>query len=418
MFAWLFTFGTQLAIHVSAAPNPLYATLRQNILINADYWDASPQILGAGLGFTNILGVPGNNGSPEWQAAVIAFGGSWEILDTSNPNPPIRAFTSAADPQGIYDAYGNAVVGGGGMPVEFSWPVLPSTVDPTDFEITLNTGLKIIPEGASIQPNVEYNERSTVVLVSPDFGNRTHPGEVGAVYPVAITIIPDTSPLKLIGPNGQLVSAVGLSYSSGKPMTGYFAGPTLCAAKLSRLSTMGEGGPKAFTGSYLPNDGAALYGSKGQYRLRMLTTGGFSPDGIRSIYPTEFDSFFRIEVVDSDGSLVYLTEANKPYTLKAGSVEILGLADLGLSQPSYDDHDNLIDIILRGDESVMRRIQFVDVPSEPPYKPLYNPGGPGNNPTPGVIYSMPTSPIHQAVTIAIDNPMTVFYGGGILRPLQ
>ncbi|MBU6337843.1 MAG: hypothetical protein KGR19_08550, partial [Acidobacteria bacterium] len=34
-----------------------YATLMQDVLINADYWDRKPKMLAAGLGFTNILGV-------------------------------------------------------------------------------------------------------------------------------------------------------------------------------------------------------------------------------------------------------------------------------------------------------------------------------------------------------------------------
>lgn len=95
---------------------------------------------------------------------------------------------------------------------------------------------------------------------------------------------------------------------------------------------------------------------------------------------------------------------------------MLGLADLAIPQQSYDDayvedHDNQIDIILEGDESVMRRIKYVLIPSTtPPYQPFYNPGGPGNNPTPGVTYTKPTTSIKQPVTIAIDDPMTVTYG--------
>ena len=38
---------------------------------------------------------------------------------------------------------------------------------------------------------------------------------------------------------------------------------------------------------YLPNDEFALY-DQADFRLRVLTTGGFSPDGVRSVYPTEF----------------------------------------------------------------------------------------------------------------------------------
>ena len=37
-------------------------------------------------------------------------------------------------------------------------------------------------------------------------------------------------------------------------------------------------------------------------------------------------------------------------------------------------------------------ITQVEVPSVAPYSPLYNPGGPGNRPTPGVRYSAPSPP--------------------------
>jgi len=222
--------------------------------------------------------------------------------------------------------------------VEFSWPVLPTTVDGSDFEVTLNTGEKVIADGASITPNLEYNERSTVVIVSNKFGNRLEPGTPGAIYPVKLRIVKDSTPLTLVGPGGRKKVAVGLSHGNGKkPMTGYYSGPTLCAAKLSVLSTVGEGGPAFFAGGYTPNDGAALYGSNAQYRLRVLTTGGFSPDGVRSLYPTEYSSFFQIEVKDLDGRSVLLTETNKTYSLRAGSIQILGLADLSVAQSSYDD---------------------------------------------------------------------------------
>lgn len=409
--------AASLCSTAKAEPNVLYEALMQDVLINADYWTAEPKILSASLGFTQILGVPNLSTSEEGQAANSQFGGAWEVLSTTNPDPALRAYTSSATPTAMYIGYDTDIVGAGGFPVVFSWPVLPSTVDGSDFEVTLNTGERVIADGASITPNSEYNERSTVVIVSQKFGNRITPGYPGAVYPVKLRIVRDDTPLTLVGPGGQKKIATGFSYGNGiKPLTGYYAGPTLCAAKLSVLSTVGEGGPAVWTGGYTPNDGAALYGNSAQYRLRVLTTGGFSPDGVRSLYPTEFASFFQIQVTDVGGRIVSLTKTNTTYKLKAGSIRILGLADLSVAQDSYDDsyvedHDNQIDIILKGDEAVMKRIKYVLVPSNKSnYKPFYNPGGPGNNPTPGVVYTKPTSFIKQAVTIAIKNPMTVTYG--------
>ena len=106
------------------------------------------------------------------------------------------------------------------------------------------------------------------------------------------------------------------------------------------------------------------------------------------------------------------------HTIDGYSVEVVGLADLGLLSGDgiqyndcYDeDHDNQIDIVLAGDEEAMRRITHVEIPATGDYDPLYNPGGPGNAPTPGVVYSMPSPRILQEVTIAIDDPMTVSYG--------
>ena len=66
------------------------------------------------------------------------------------------------------------------------------------------------------------------------------------------------------------------------------------------MSTAGEGGPAVFNGQ-IPNDGVALYGPDAAYRLRVLTTGGFSPDGVRSVYPTEFSRYFRVQAVDAAG---------------------------------------------------------------------------------------------------------------------
>jgi hypothetical protein len=80
---------------VVEATNPIYQTLKQDILINADYWFYTPKIIGAGLGFTQILGVPGVDTTPASQQAVIDAGGAWEVLSTTNSNPALRAYTSA-----------------------------------------------------------------------------------------------------------------------------------------------------------------------------------------------------------------------------------------------------------------------------------------------------------------------------------
>lgn len=395
-------------------PSALYKLLQQNVLINADYYSDTPSILGASLGFTHILGVPGLNGTTTADEYLARkAGGSWETLTSSGAS--LRAYTSNAAVSGIVTNYGYPVKFTGGFPIEFSWPVLPSTVSGKAFRVVLNTGQVVTPLAASITPNFEYNERSTVVILGY-FGNRIAPGQPGAIYPVELKVANSRHPLKLVGPGGKVVSAAGLSYGDGKtPMTAYNpgSGPKLVAAKLSVMSTAGESAPKAFSGA-LPNDGVALYGSAAQYRLRVFTSGGFSPDGVRSMYPTDFSQFFRIETVDADGVVRWLTQTGVAYQLPSGTITVVGLADLAQGQSSYndsyvEDHDNQIDIVLSGDEAAIATIKSVQIPASGSYSPFYNPGGPGNNPTPGVTYSQPGPSETEPVINALADPMTVTY---------
>ena len=396
-------------------PTGSYLTLKVDVLGNADYWEDEPQILGAGLGFTDIIGVPGLSSSDldTQRMAVLDAGGAWNIVTTTATSIAQRAYTSAVSPSGVANTYGWQVQYCDGLPIEFSWPVRPSTVDGRDFRVHLNDGTVVTPLVASVNPNLEYNERSTVVIFG-GFGNRKAPGEPGARYPVLFEIVPDDTPMELIGPGGQVVSAVGLTFGDGTtPRTAYNPGngPTLAAAKLSRMSVEGEGGPPPFSSTF-PNDGVALYGDAAEYRLRVLTTGGFSPDGVRSVYPTEFSRYFRVLAIDARGQNHWIEETGREYAIDGGTLTVLGLADLGLAQASYDDayiedHDNQIDIVISGDESAVRAIRLVELPGSGGYSPMYNPGGPGNDPEPGTVYTQPSPLIQQPVTIALDDPMTV-----------
>ncbi|MCC2624927.1 MAG: phospholipase [Burkholderiales bacterium] len=388
---------------VNVAPDPLYLPLTEDILINADLWSDIPEIMSAGYAFEGIQGVP------QGENYVIAAGGAWETVTT--PNPPYRALTSAAAPSGISVGFGYPTYYADALPVVFSWPVLPSTVLPTDFSITLNTGEVVTPYVASINPNLEFNERSVVVLFG-SFGNRLTPGTNGAIYPINVTVVKN---LQLVGPNGP-VSAVGLTKASTNAYESN-SGPQLLAAKLSVMNIMGEGVGccNAFSSGY-PNNGVSYYGeSNAQYRLRLYTSGGFSPDGVAAVLPTDFATFFRIQVTSSNGTVSWITQAGVPYSFPEGTIQVVGLADLGLAGSTLndayiEDFDNYIDIVLKGDVAAMRRITAVEIPASGGYKPFYNPGGPGNNPTPGVIYTSPGPYKLQPVTMAIDNPLTVSYG--------
>jgi len=390
-----------LRVTVIPPPSPTYQSLMQDVLINADLWGDSPAILSANYGFQGIEGVPG------YEAAVIAAGGAWETITT--PGASYAAYTSSQTPETVATAFGYPTNHADAMPICFTWPVLPSTVNPSDFRLTLNTGEVVQPEVVSIGPNLLYNKRSCVVVFGK-FGNRLAPGTPGAIYPTQFTVVDNGTTLMLYGPNGP-VSAVGLSIASGNPYQPG-GGPKLIGAKLSAYPIDGQCAPAAFNNNF-PNGGDALYGGQAQYRLRIYTTAGISPDGVAAILPSDFSTFFQVQATHN-GSPILLTQTNTPYTVDGGTITVLGLADLAKAgTPENDayvaDRDNYLDIVLHGDENAMRSITAVIIPASGNYKPLYNPGGPGNNPTPGVTYTYPGPYWSQPVTIALDDPHTVTY---------
>ncbi len=401
-----------------------YQKLQKDVIVNADMWAKQPKMLAAGLGFTDIIGVPGmtTNNLGLSQSLVRRIGGAWNTLTCADSDTSLVSYTSANTPEGIELAFGKKVYYADGLPIEFSWPVLPSSIEATDFAVELNDGSVVTPEVASISPNFEYNERGVVVIFGY-FGNRIPQDQPGALYPVRVSVVADGSPLKLVGPKSRLVPAVGMTVAA--PGSPYVAddsvvadrkGPRLVAAKLNRMSTKGEGGPKFFANGLLPNDGVTLYGDKAQYRLRVFTSGGMTADGVRGLHPDEYESFFRVNAKGANGDNVALTKVGTDYAVAGGVLRVEGLADLGLKQSSYDDcyredKDNQIDIILSGDLNAARSVTSVEIPGTEGYGPLYNPGGPGNNPIPGFLYSSASPPINQPVMLALDNPMTVTYRG-------
>jgi hypothetical protein len=411
------------ATQSSAAKTPItYQVLRQDVIINADIWAAKPEMMAAGLGFTNIVGVPNLSTSnvPLSKTLAVLAGGTWNnVRCTNGQTPPLSSYTSASTPQGVRLYYGQNVYYSDGLPVEFSWPILPSTLDADDFKVTLSNGTSVTPQVTSIWPNYLYNERSVAVLFG-HFGNRIPPSQRGAIYPVSVQVVQGSSTLQLVGPGQRIVSAVGMSVKSpGSPYTAPGVppadrgGPTLVAAKLSRMSAVGNTAPKIFPDN-LPNDGISLYGKQAKFRLRMYTSGGMTPNGVTPLLPTEYDKFFRVVATTSSGRKVALVRSGKTYYIDGQPLRVVGLADLGVKQASYDAcytelRNNYIDIILDGSIAAARRITAVQIPSTGRYKPLYNPGGPGNNPAPGVLYSAPSPPISEPVIDALSNPMTVTY---------
>ena len=383
-------------------------------LKEADYWSDEPGILSAGMGFEGIIGWPEVN-----QETVREAEGSWygSVMCTNGEDPPAGAYTSTVSTAGIELFYKGTAEDDDGLPIVFSWPVATETVDLTDFQFTLNTGEIVFPNSAGMLPNWELNERNTVVVFG-DFGNRGLSSEEGAVFPVRLDIVEDETPLLLIGPNGQEFNAVGLSWETDT--SPYDSGPKLVGAKLNHVGNeaLGEGGLGFGTRSgVLPNDELSLY-DEGDFRIRVLTTGGFSPDGITGLTPTMFEDFFRIHAKGSNGEVVLLEKVGQEYLVAGGTLRIVGLSDLGQKEnPAegifYDDcyaedRDNYIDIILVGDEAAARNITYVEIPSlEGGYNAFYNPGGPGPEPFEGVRYTAPGPADLEPVINALDNPMRV-----------
>ena len=383
-------------------------------LKDADYWSDEPVILSAGMGFEGIIGWPEVN-----EETVREAEGSWygSVMCTNGEVPPAGAYTSTVSTAGIELFYKGTAEDDDGLPIVFSWPVATETVDITDFQFTLNTGEIVFPNSAGMLPNWELNERNTVVVFG-DFGNRGLSSEEGAIFPVRLDIVKDETPLLLVGPNGQEFNAVGLSWETDT--SPYDSGPKLVGAKLNHVGNeaLGEGGLGFGTRSgVLPNDELSLY-DESDFRIRVLTTGGFSPDGITGLTPTMFEDFFRIHASGSNGEVVLLEKVGQEYLVAGGTLRIVGLSDLGQKENPdegifYDDcyaedRDNYIDIILVGDEAAARNITHVEIPSlEGGYSAFYNPGGPGPEPFDGVRYTAPGPADLEPVINALDNPMRI-----------
>ena len=404
------------------------ATFFDGDLIEADYWSEEPKILSAGLGFCDIGGIPVPAITEE---ITQQAGGAW-LSDIDCDTANTLAFTTTTTQQQLglfyilqtpYGELQDGSIGLDGLPIVFSWPVLTNTIDLTDFQFTLNTGEIVTPLAASSQPNWENNERNCVVVWA-DWGNRLPSSDPNARFPVKCEIVEDDTPLTLVGPNGQLVSAVGLSWETDSSPYDDNNGPRLVGAKLNYVGDgpVGEGVSNSITqqalaGILAPNSEFDLYGG-GDFRLRMLTTGGFSPDGVRGVLPTDYEKFFRIHVLGENGDTVLIEQDNVDYQVLGGTLRVIGLSDLGAAEGGgveygdcyTEDRDNYIDIILVGDEAAARNITFLEIPSlEEGYSAFYNPGGPGTTPYPGVSYTQPGPRDLEPVIMALDDPMRVTY---------
>ena len=408
-----------------ANTSTLASSLLTPIVYGADLFGDEATFLTGNFGFDGYMGVPRLMGADAEQAAA-EFNVAWQTVDPAL-NPSLRALTSAASLVGASGTYATSLLRADTMPLVFSFPVLPTTLDAdgSDFEVTLSDGTRVTPQVAGLLPNLEHNERQTVVITG-DFGNRTTPGSPGARYPTSVAIVNDGTPLQMIGRSGPLI-AVGLSINSSNS---YVAGngPRLVFAKINRYSNLGEGGPIGVGAASQNNSGFDSYGDQAQYRLRLYTSAGFSPDGIASLMPDDFGRFFQLKATTQSGESITITETGTPYAIgDRGTLTVVGLADLApagtpVNAAYVEDHDNYYDVILEGDLTAITALSAVRMPSANGYSAVYNPGGPGNSPdAPGAApgpFTVPSQDHSIPISFDLDGARQVTFveiDGAVLR---
>lgn len=389
------------------------AALNVSVLLGADIYDNRPGMLTANYGFDGYMGVPGLTGTDQASRdAAYQYGVSWQWLDPAL-NAGARAYYSAVGDANFLALYEVSATLADTIPVVFSHPVLGTSLTPEAFQIELNTGELVTPLAASFLPNGEYNERQTVVLTGY-WGNRLQPDDPDAQHPVTVRIVNADTPLMLVTEQG-LVAAAGDQIESRNPYV-EGNGPRIVRANLDAYTDLGESAPIWLAASN-GNAGSDLFADEAQFRLRVYTSAGFSPDGIGSILPTDFSRYFKLEAVDEQGESVWLLDTGIDYAIgNYGTVRIAGIADTGPAQSSYDmsyveDHDNQYDIILSGDQAAIEQIARIHMPSGGDYSPVYNPGGPGNDPgaNPPVPFTVPSSEQFTQVSQQIGlNPYVTF----------
>ncbi len=409
---------------IITTPQAPFSFFYDGVLKGADYWSEEPQILSASMGFDGTIAID----APELTIdSVLAAGGAWSSDINCGTGPQNHTATSTRDQvarayinQAPYGELKDGAIGLDGLPIVLSWPIDTRTLSLTDFQFTLNTGDIVRPLAVGPLPNFEDNERNAPVVFG-EFGNRLPSDHPDARFPIKLEIVEDDTPLMMVGPGGQVVSAVGLTWETNTSPYDENNGPRLVGAKLNRIEGQMDGEGISTLQPLIPaNDATVLY-DEGDFMLRMLTTGGFSPDGVSGLKPNEFERFFRIHANGVDGNTVIIDKVGEEYAVQGGTLRVVGLSDLGQPESGEvrfdvcysEDRDNYIDIILVGDEEAARNITILEIPSlEEGYSAFYNPGGPGSTPFEGVSYSAPGPRDLEPVIIALDDPMRVTYVPG------
>ena len=122
-------------------------------------------------------------------AEVRAANGTWRVNVTCSNGqaPPTRVLTSASSQQMWSGGYNCTADHYDGLPVCFSWPVLPSSISKESLLVTLSDGSQLHPPCIGIAPNLEFNERHCLVLFGR-FGNRLPSTEPGSLFVSAVEV--------------------------------------------------------------------------------------------------------------------------------------------------------------------------------------------------------------------------------------
>lgn len=386
-----------------------YSLYNSDIIVNSNLYSDKPEILSAG-GFSFL-----QSGLILNKENVRQIEGNWN--DNYNTlEVPLRAITTSGDPRGYYSTvFPTLGYKFDNIPICFSFPILPSSVDISQFYLTLNNGMVTKPIVFTFSPNTKLNEKQCIVI-GGYFNNKITTGP-NAVYPVSLEIVEGSNGKRMmaVGPNG-LYDMTGKNISCSNPYSQSLEIASVILTKYNLpdiynyLGDIGCG-INAIEDSNSP---LSLYSNDAEYRFRIFTKGGYSPNGISSMLPDKYENYFYLQHIDPlTNEITNLKKSNFKYFFSCGYVEVIGLADLGMAQSNYDDtyiedHDNQIDIVVKGSEDVIKNIKKLIIPSTGDnYTKFYNPGGPGPTPFPNIVYSLGSE--YQVIKIInnLDNPNSV-----------
>ena len=135
-----------------------YSQYNCDIIVNSNLYSNEPKILSAG-GFSFLQASMISN-----KKNIVDIEGNWnDLLDPNTDN--FRAITTSGDPRSYYGSvFPTTAIKFDNMPICFSFPILPSSVDSTQFLIQLNNGMYIKPLKFTFSPNTKFNEKQCMII--------------------------------------------------------------------------------------------------------------------------------------------------------------------------------------------------------------------------------------------------------------